>query len=221
MPGWACTPTACDGRGSPAAAADAGASGSRAESGRVPPALPADRGSGDSPCANYTARVRSRGSERFAIELTRHDGHSRLALAVVAARPRRSDALLAVLNVACTGARAEWTMLVRSDLKGRGLGTFLLDELLRRAPRARCCAFGNVLAALPDACIVASVHRLILLGCFDRPVVMEAGHVVDVGTADELHRRQPLYLSRAGAARGRRGSMEPPQSPRTRQRSAK
>lgn len=77
----------------------------------------------------------SRGSEALATELTRHDGHSRLALAVVAARPGRSDELLAVLNVACSGGRAEWAVLVRSDLKGRGLGTFLLDELLRRAAR--------------------------------------------------------------------------------------
>lgn len=76
----------------------------------------------------------SRHSERLAAELARHDGRSRLALAVVFGRPG-GDEVLAVLNVACAAGRGEWAVLVRSDLKGRGLGTFLLDELLRRAAR--------------------------------------------------------------------------------------
>lgn len=72
-------------------------------------------------------------TDKTLAELARHDGDTRLALAVVAACPERADEILAILNVARIGERAEWALLVRSDLKGRGLGTLLLDELLRRA----------------------------------------------------------------------------------------
>jgi acetyltransferase len=97
----------------------------------------------------------SRRSERLATELARHDGRSRLALAVIASRPGSADEVLAVMNVACRNARAEWAVLVRSDLKGRGLGTFLLDELLRRAPRLGVTAL--------HAETLADNHRLLAL----------------------------------------------------------
>jgi acetyltransferase len=74
-------------------------------------------------------------AERAAIELASHDGRSRWALAVVASTAAGRDDVLAILNVARVGERGEWALLVRSDLKGRGLGTLLLDELVRRAPR--------------------------------------------------------------------------------------
>lgn len=70
-------------------------------------------------------------------DLTRHDRDTRLALAVVAMRPGRDDEVLAILNAARDGERAEWALLVRSDLQGRGLGTLLLDALLRWARRIR------------------------------------------------------------------------------------
>ena len=51
--------------------------------------------------------------------------------------------------------------------------------------------------AFPDACMVASVHRMSLLAHFDRVVLMDAGRVVDTGTVEELLQRQPLFARMA------------------------
>jgi len=45
----------------------------------------------------------------------------------------------------------------------------------------------------PDACIVASVHRMSLLSYFDRVVLMDAGRVVDTGTIEALRDRHPGF----------------------------
>jgi ABC-type bacteriocin/lantibiotic exporter with double-glycine peptidase domain len=45
----------------------------------------------------------------------------------------------------------------------------------------------------PEACIVASVHRMSLLSYFDRVVLMDAGRVVDSGSVDALRQRQPSF----------------------------
>jgi ABC-type bacteriocin/lantibiotic exporter with double-glycine peptidase domain len=45
----------------------------------------------------------------------------------------------------------------------------------------------------PDACIVASVHRMSLLSYFDRVVLMDAGRVVDTGSVDALRERHPAF----------------------------
>jgi len=55
--------------------------------------------------------------------------------------------------------------------------------------------------ACPDACVIAAVHRLALLRHFDRVVFMVDGRVADVGTADELALRQPVFAAmRQGAS---------------------
>ena len=53
--------------------------------------------------------------------------------------------------------------------------------------------------AFPDACIVASVHRMSLLAHFDRVVLMVAGQIVDSGSAASLLARQPLFRAMVGA----------------------
>jgi GNAT superfamily N-acetyltransferase len=135
----------------------------------------------------------SRRSERLATELARHDGRSRLALAVVAARAGRADEVLAVMNVACSEGCAEWALLVRSDLKGRGLGTFLLDELLRRAPRLGVTSL--------HAETLADNHRLLALarrfGHTPRPSSDGA-----VGLARQILREDVAALPDALAAAG-------------------
>ena len=47
-----------------------------------------------------------------------------------------------------------------------------------------------MVAAFPDACIVASVHRPSLLARFDTVVVVEAGRVVDAGPRDAVLARR-------------------------------
>ena len=45
----------------------------------------------------------------------------------------------------------------------------------------------------PDACIVASVHRMSLLSYFDRVVLMDSGRIVDSGSVDALRERHPAF----------------------------
>ena len=51
----------------------------------------------------------------------------------------------------------------------------------------------RIAARLPDACIVASVHRMSLLEHFDRVVLMVDGCVLDSGTVPEVEARQPIF----------------------------
>jgi len=62
----------------------------------------------------------------------------------------------------------------------------------------------------PDACIVASVHRMSLLSHFDRVVLMDAGRVVDTGSVDALRERHPAFaLMLQGSAHASPGAGEP------------
>jgi ABC-type transport system involved in cytochrome bd biosynthesis fused ATPase/permease subunit len=51
----------------------------------------------------------------------------------------------------------------------------------------------RISTAFPDACVVASVHRMSLLHHFNKVVLMANGRVQDVGTVDELLMRQPAF----------------------------
>jgi ABC-type bacteriocin/lantibiotic exporter with double-glycine peptidase domain len=133
---------------------------------------------------------------RHAVELAAFDS-------VVDTLPRGLDTEISERGLNLSGGQKQRLALARGILAASSSSLVLLDEPtsnLDAVTEARI--FGNVLAAFPDACIVASVHRLNLLGYFDRTVLMEAGHVVDVGTADELHRRQPLFRELVRRAAG-------------------
>ncbi|PZQ59778.1 MAG: hypothetical protein DI563_30030, partial [Variovorax paradoxus] len=59
-------------------------------------------------------------------------------------------------------------------------------------------------AAFPQACLIASVHRLSLLERFDTVVILEAGRVADCGPRDEVLARHP-HLSTQVHARAAPG----------------
>jgi hypothetical protein len=62
---------------------------------------------------------------------------------------------------------------------------------------------GRISAAFPDACLVASVHRMSLLHHFNKVALMANGRVQDIGTVDELLARQPAFrdmLRKPGSA---------------------
>ena len=74
----------------------------------------------------------------------------------------------------------------------RGSSLLLLDEptsALDAATEAR--VLYRMGQAFPQACIVASVHRLSLLERFDSVLLMEAGRIVDHGPSAEVLARQP------------------------------
>jgi len=92
-----------------------------------------------------------------------------------------------------SGGQRQRLCLARGVLAARGSSLLLLDEptsALDAATEAR--VLERIAAAFPDACMIASIHRLSLLARFDTVVLMEAGKVVDAGPREAMLARQPL-----------------------------
>jgi ATP-binding cassette, subfamily B, bacterial len=123
--------------------------------------------------------------------------------AVVAGLPDGLDTPLAERGTNLSGGQRQRLALARGLLAAEGSSLLLLDE-----PTSALDAlteqqvFDRLRETWPDACIVASVHRLSLLDRFDRVVFMDGGRVVDVGRCAELEARLPLF---AAMRRGRAG----------------
>lgn len=91
-----------------------------------------------------------------------------------------------------SGGQRQRLCLARGMLLARGSSLLLLDEptsALDPATEAR--VLERMAEAFPDACIVASVHRLSLLERFDSVLLMEAGRIVDFGPSAQVLARQP------------------------------
>ncbi|MCC9608832.1 ABC transporter ATP-binding protein/permease [Blastopirellula sp. JC732] len=92
-----------------------------------------------------------------------------------------------------SGGERQRLCLARGVIASEGRSLLLLDEptsALDALTEAR--VLERLHAHFPEACMVASIHRLSLLPQFDTVVLMEAGLVVDQGTVRELTERQPL-----------------------------
>lgn len=90
-----------------------------------------------------------------------------------------------------SGGQRQRLALARGALAAQGSSLLLLDEPTSALdPQAEGRVFDRMVAAFPDACIVASVHRPSLLARFDTVVVVEAGRVVDAGPCDEVLARR-------------------------------
>jgi ABC-type bacteriocin/lantibiotic exporter with double-glycine peptidase domain len=102
-----------------------------------------------------------------------------------------------------SGGQRQRLCLARGVLAAQGSSLLLLDEptsALDAATEAR--VLERIAGAFPDACVVASIHRLSLLERFDTVVLMEAGHVVDHGPRDAVLARQPLLQRMVAPAGG-------------------
>src|SRR5690606_36386305 len=93
-----------------------------------------------------------------------------------------------------SGGQRQRLALARGFLAANGSSVLMLDEptsSLDALTEARI--FQGLKAAMPDACIISSVHRLNLLPRFDRTVLMHNGRVLDAGTVEELRSRQRMF----------------------------
>jgi len=100
-----------------------------------------------------------------------------------------------------SGGQRQRLCLARGVLAAEGSSLLLLDEptsALDAATEAR--VLERIAAAFPQACVIASIHRLSLLDRFDTVVLMEAGRVRDAGPRDAVLARQPLLQKMAGPA---------------------
>ncbi|MGJ7613449.1 MULTISPECIES: ABC transporter ATP-binding protein [unclassified Variovorax] len=100
-----------------------------------------------------------------------------------------------------SGGQRQRLCLARGVLAAQGSSLLLLDEptsALDANTEARVLA--RIADAFPDACVIASIHRLSLLERFDTVVLMEAGHVLDHGPRDAVLARQPLLQRMAAPA---------------------
>lgn len=91
-----------------------------------------------------------------------------------------------------SGGQRQRLCLARGMLLARGSSLLLLDEptsALDAATEAR--VLQRMAQAFPDACIIASVHRLSLLEHFDTVLLMEAGRIIDHGPSADVLARQP------------------------------
>jgi ABC-type multidrug transport system fused ATPase/permease subunit len=113
---------------------------------------------------------------------------------VLAPLPQGLATMITERGLNLSGGQKQRLALARGILAARTSSLLLLDEPTSSLdPLTEARIFTALRHAMPDACIVASVHRFNLLPRFDRVVLMDEGRVLDSGTVDELRERQPLF----------------------------
>jgi ATP-binding cassette subfamily B protein len=114
--------------------------------------------------------------------------------AVVSALPQGLETVLTERGVNLSGGQKQRLALARGIVAARSSSVLLLDEPTSSLDAVtEAHVFAELRQAVPDACIVASVHRLNLLPRFDRVILMKDGAIVDCGKVAELLDRQPLF----------------------------
>jgi ATP-binding cassette, subfamily B, bacterial len=93
-----------------------------------------------------------------------------------------------------SGGQRQRLCLARGLLAANGSSIIFMDEPTSALdPITEENVFRRITTALPDFCIVASIHRMNLLHHFNKIVLMANGEVQDIGTVDELLSRQPAF----------------------------
>ncbi|HEX2539763.1 MAG TPA: ABC transporter ATP-binding protein [Caldimonas sp.] len=119
--------------------------------------------------------------------------------AVLATLPEGLDTPVVQGGFNFSGGQRQRLCLARGVLAAQGSSVLLLDEPTSALdPLTEALVFRRLDTAFPDACIVASVHRMSLLAHFDRVVLMVEGEVVDAGSIEDLLARQPLFRTMVG-----------------------
>jgi ABC-type multidrug transport system fused ATPase/permease subunit len=105
------------------------------------------------------------------------------------------------LNTAVVERGANWSggqrariALARGILAAADSNLVLFDEPTAALDsRTEARVYDNIFAALPNSCIVSSIHRLHLLDRFDEVIVMHEGRVVAQGPAALLAATSPDF----------------------------
>ena len=98
-----------------------------------------------------------------------------------------------------SGGQRQRLCLARGLLAASSSSLIMLDEPTSALdPVTEETVLGRISAAFPDACLMASVHRMSLLHHFNKVVLMNGGRVQDVGTVEELLARQPSFRAMLG-----------------------
>lgn len=93
-----------------------------------------------------------------------------------------------------SGGQRQRLCLARGLLAARGSSLVLFDEPTSALdPVTEQTVLARISTALPDACIVASIHRMDLLKHFNKVALLANGQVQDIGTVEELLHRQPAF----------------------------
>ncbi len=115
---------------------------------------------------------------------------------VLLALPQGLDTPMSERGFNLSGGQRQRVALARGVLAAQGSSLLLLDEPTSALDALTEQTVHQRLAqAFAGTCIVAAVHRLSLLAHYDRVVFMVAGQVLDIGSADELSARQPLFAA--------------------------
>lgn len=115
---------------------------------------------------------------------------------VLAGLPQGLDTPMVERGANLSGGQRQRLALARGLLAARHGSLLLLDEPTSALdPLIEEHVQGAIERAFAGQAIVASVHRLSLLPHFDRVAFMVGGRLVDVGTADELRARQPVFAA--------------------------
>jgi ATP-binding cassette, subfamily B, bacterial len=118
---------------------------------------------------------------------------------VLAGMPQKLDTPITEGGFNLSGGQRQRLCLARGVLAARHSSVLLLDEPTSALdPLTEAQVHRRLDHAFPEACIVASVHRMSLLSHFDTVVLMAQGEVLDTGSVDELLARQPLFREMVG-----------------------
>lgn len=114
--------------------------------------------------------------------------------AVLATMPDKLDTPISERGFNMSGGQRQRLCLARGALAAQGSSVLMLDEPTSALdPVTEALVFRRLSEYFPQACIVASVHRMSLLEHFDKVVLMVGGRVLDAGCPAELAERQPLF----------------------------
>jgi ABC-type bacteriocin/lantibiotic exporter with double-glycine peptidase domain len=120
---------------------------------------------------------------------------------VADALPQRRATPICERGINLSGGQRQRLALARGLLAAGTRPLLLLDEptsALDQATEAR--VFERLREGLPDACVIASIHRLSALTHFDKLILMADGAVVDAGRVAEVLERQPQLRAAAPPA---------------------